>query len=153
VITPLALALGSGVLSYGLHLRRVLYERPDNAHGQWKSPLAMTIVSIVIAIGVFGVLGDWAAILGRASGRQLAEHLTSRPSVAIFAKEQLQLSGKGITVSTISGGGEYRFRYSGLRLLIYAEGKYLLVPKGWSHSDGQTIVLSDTSDMRLEFAP
>ena len=46
---------------------------------------------------------------------------------------------------------EYRYRYSGLRLLVRSAGKYFAVPDGWTQSTGTAIVLADNPGLRFEF--
>ena len=45
----------------------------------------------------------------------------------------------------------YRYRYSGLRLLIRSGGKYFLLPGNWTRDAGTVIVLGDRPDYRFEF--
>lgn len=46
---------------------------------------------------------------------------------------------------------EYAFRYEGLRLLIRSNGRFFLLPTGWSTSGGVTIALRDREGLRVEF--
>ena len=45
----------------------------------------------------------------------------------------------------------YRYRYSGLGLLIHADGRYFLLPDDWSRSNAVAIVIRDNDAIRVDF--
>jgi hypothetical protein len=56
--------------------------------------------------------------------------------------------------SLTKSASRYRFRYTGLRLIVRSGGKYFLVPAGWSSQNGASaFVIPDGDDFRLEFQP
>lgn len=47
----------------------------------------------------------------------------------------------------------YRFQYTGLRLWVHSGGKYFLLPRTWSDTNGSAAALPDNDTIRLESAP
>jgi hypothetical protein len=46
----------------------------------------------------------------------------------------------------------YRFRYSGLRLLVHSGDSYFLVPASWPRDHAAVIVLRESESIRFEYA-
>ena len=48
----------------------------------------------------------------------------------------------------------YRFRHAGLKLVVRSGGEWCLPPAGWTPGNrGAALLLPDTDDLRVEFAP
>ena len=48
----------------------------------------------------------------------------------------------------------YRYRYSGLKLVVRSGGKWFLLPASWTPGNrGAALLLSDTDELRVEFTP
>jgi hypothetical protein len=47
----------------------------------------------------------------------------------------------------------YRYRYTGLKLILQSGGQYFLLPVQWRKADGTAVVLPRTDALRLEFTP
>jgi hypothetical protein len=112
------------------------------------------VIAVALALlGVFWASSLYANALGRGRAEALAVTLPRRPAVTVFSVKSLDIQASGITATKITDqNSEYKFRYSGLRLLIYSANKYFLVNKKWSSEQGVTIVLQDTPDIRVEIA-
>lgn len=113
------------------------------------------VIAVMIAVlAVFWASSLYAAALGRGRAEVLAESLAGRPAVTVFSQRSLGIDATGVVVTRINDpAAEYRYRYSGLRLLVHSANKYFLVNARWSRAHGVTIVLDDTPDIRLEFTP
>jgi hypothetical protein len=99
-------------------------------------------------------MSEYARALGRGRAERLAASLGTRPSVTVFSKQRLFVSGAGVVETRLpQGDAAFAFSYSGLRLLIRSGGKYFLLPEEWSRRGGVAIVVADTADLRLEFGP
>jgi len=149
-ILPIALALGPATFSYGLHLRRAIRER-RTSRGQQppRSTLSLVIIVAFSIIGIFGVCTDWAKFMGRVEAQQL---VGSRPRAVVFSEQQLLIDGPGVTEAVVGGSdAAYRFRYSGLRLLRFANSNFVLFPENWSHGKDSTILLPNKPGIRVEF--
>ncbi len=113
---------------------------------------AIALVAVLIVLSAFWTASVYAAALGRGRAAVLAATLTARPHVTVFASKRLQIDVRGVVERRLTGDDvAYRYRYSGLRLLIRSGRKYFLLPDGWTRSNGTAIVLPDTPDYRFEF--
>jgi hypothetical protein len=64
--------------------------------------------------------------------------------------------GQGGSNGQGQGGPDaaYRFRYTGLKLIVRAGGRWFLLPAGWTPGNrGAALLLPDTDDLRVEFTP
>ena len=72
--------------------------------------------------------------------------------MTVYTPQRLELEGDGVVERPLRGDDlAYRYRYSGLRLLIRSGGKYFLLPDSWTRGSGAAIVLADSPDYRFEF--
>jgi hypothetical protein len=158
LITPLAIATALGALSYGGLLRKKL--QPFGSNIPAEGPSASRTVAAVksslawalIVLSAFWVLGYSASAGGQQAAHQLADTISKRPGTIIYATQGLEIDGPGVSVQEIvDPKSAYRFKYSGLKLLIRSSGKYFLVPGGWSRSNPTAIVLPDNGNIRVDF--
>ena len=157
LVPPVILGLGPGILAYSLwilrHMRASNEPGGDRGVPAWERS-GYTIAAMLTLLSLFWAASLYATALGLGRAQILAENLSSQPEVTVFSAKSLDFDALGITVTKItSADSAYKFRYSGLRLLIHSAGKYFLVNDRWSHQHGVTIVLQDTPDIRLEFTP
>jgi hypothetical protein len=157
LVPPVILGLGPSLIAYsGWTLRYVTAankKEVDRIVPMWERSGYVIAVALAL-LGVFWASSLYASALGRGRAEVLAGSLSSRPAVTVFSVKSLDINAAGVTVTRITAdSSEYKFRYSGLRLLIRSANKYFLVNESWSRERGVTIVLQDTPDIRLEFAP
>jgi hypothetical protein len=79
-----------------------------------------------------------------------------QPEAVVYSSQRLQITGPGITETRLYGiDAAFVFRYNGLRPLIHSGGHWFLLPAGWTHSNGATvIILPDTAPgIRVELGP
>jgi hypothetical protein len=147
--------IGIALLAYALHLlgRIDAAEQPrippaaDN-----RNRVAVMLVALLIVLSAFWTASTYADALGRGRAARLAAALSARPHVTVFAPKRLSIDAGGVTERRLTGDDlAYRYRYSGLRLLIRSGGKYFLLPDRWTRSSGAAIVLADSPDYRFEF--
>ena len=157
LVPPVILGLGPSLMAYTAwtlrHARASNYKITDRAVPSWERS-AYVIAAMLALLGIFWAFSLYAAALGLGRAETLAANLSSRPEVTVFSVKSLGINAVGVTASKITmADSAYKFRYSGLRLLVYSGNKYFLVNDEWSHGHGIAIVLHDTSDIRLEFTP
>jgi hypothetical protein len=112
---------------------------------------AGVLVVLLIVVSAFATTAGYAQTLGRERAVALAGRLGELPRVTVFAPQRLAIAGGGVVERRLTGPGQaYRYRYSGLRMLVRSDGKYFLLPDGWTHDDGTAIVIRD--DPRYRFA-
>jgi uncharacterized membrane protein YidH (DUF202 family) len=157
-VAPLSLTLGVAVFSYAVFIHEVA-----TAHAKATpatSPagagsLAAVAIALLIAVGLFWQVADWATAVGVGKTRDLVNHLDAQPSVTLYSAKRLALAGPdGVSETTLPGNdAAYRYRYTGLRLLFRSGGKYLLLSDQWTRADGRTFLIDDTPEVRLDFSP
>jgi hypothetical protein len=157
LLRPASSGIGIGVLAYGLYLRGQVATgaRPSSAQNQPHRGLRpdMALVCLLVVLSAFWTASVYATALGRGRAIETAQRLRLRPQVTVYAPQRLHLDGPGIFEQRLAGRySAYRYRYSGLRLLIRSDGKYFLLPDGWSRGAGAAIVLADGQGLRYEFA-
>jgi hypothetical protein len=151
LVTPVALAVGSGFALYGRRVARLLGD-------DQRFRAVVLLLALVMATNVFWATATFAEWSGRGTAMELAEHLDRLPSVILDTTQQLHLTSPGIeervlrtTAGAPADGQTYFYRYRGLRLLIQGSDRLFLVPGGsWSASDSTLVVPLDSS-VRLQF--
>lgn len=157
VLTPLSLMLGVGLVSYAVLVERRRREPRPRPAASSPGPLSLPgltviLVSMLIAVGLVWVVANYAEIKGREEGEFVHDQLEFQPGVVVYSAQRLHIGGVGVDERAFpEPESAYRFRYDGLKLLFHSNGRYFLVPASWSLSDGTTIVLRETDDVRLEF--
>jgi hypothetical protein len=108
----------------------------------------LALIGVVVFLSVFWATKDLAQALGRGQAQRLERSLSTQPGAIVYSERPLYLPG--VSEAALSGGG-YRFRYTGLRLLVRSAGRYFLIPDGWTRANGVVVVLRDDESMRVEF--
>jgi hypothetical protein len=158
---PLGLALSImlisavGVLGYSQHLRSLrlaaLGRRPEDRHGSSQTRAGAVVL---VTLGLLGVLW-WLALYATQVGERIAvdsvEALQDQPEIIIYSSDRIALAGPGIVVDEIQqAGSKYRYRYGGLRLLVQAGGKYILIPVGWQKGRDSVFLVQGNDAIRLD---
>jgi hypothetical protein len=156
LVVPLSPGLGIVLLAYAVYLHGQLSSSAGGAAAPRSRPtpgsLALVLVGLIVVLSMFWTVSEYADALGRGRAERLEAGLSSRPGVIVFSKEDLGLTGPGVVVERLRGASSaFRFRYSGLRLLIRSNDKYFLLPEQWTHSTGAAVVLPDAERLRFEF--
>jgi hypothetical protein len=109
-------------------------------------------VFLVVAIGLFWSVGEYAIGVGQTRGRQITESLTATSDAVVFSEKDLGISAPGVLKTACAGtDAAYRYRDDGLKLIFQSSGQYLFLPAGWTRSEGSAIVIPRTDSLRLEF--
>jgi hypothetical protein len=152
-LVPMSLGLGVLLIGYAISLWRA-------TSGTQLRPLGDSDgIDIVVRVMFAGLLvltlfwsvAKYAQIHGVEYALQLAQRAESLPGVVVFAPHALHLDGGGIRETVLIGDqGSHYYRYDGLRLLVRASDRYILLPLNWQPGM-RTIVLHDDPSIRLEF--
>jgi hypothetical protein len=154
LLTPF---LQGGGIALGSYAAYILRRKPGNRDRQTLRRRRMTeralfgVAVLLVMMNFFWGATMYAAALG--TGRSESLLITNRPSVTIFSKQSLGLSGSVRKDPVEDPDSLYKYRYTQLRLLIQSNDKYFLVTEGWTPLEGSTIVLDDSPDIRLELSP
>ena len=145
VLTPVLLVVGTLLLGWMRHLRRVF------GAGSPRSLLEAMAFWLLLTLGVFWAVSDFARVAGRGAAQFTGRNLHARPAVTVFSVEELGLEGPGVVLSEEPTPARYRFGYSGLRLLLRTEEQYVLAPEEWEPG-GTVFVLDQEPTLRYEFS-
>jgi hypothetical protein len=106
-------------------------------------------------LAAFWAESVYATQVGAHLAAQVASTPSSRPAVVVYSRDRLQITGPGVQVVPVGDDtAAYRFRYTGLRLLIVANARWILIPEGWTRGNGATvIVLPEGGSLRVDFQP
>jgi hypothetical protein len=126
------------------------HRRPPGvaAIGEWAACF------VLVGVGLFWAAGDYSAAVGTGRGHAVELDLPASPDVVLHSAEDLRLVSAGVTATPCADGGDgpAAYRYQGLKLIMQAGDRYVLLPAGWRHGTGAAIVLPRTDSVRLEFS-
>lgn len=152
-LVPMSLGLGVLLIGYATSLWRV-------ASGTQLRPLGDSdVIDIVtraafvafLTLTLFWSVALYATISGFKDAQQIAQRPAGLPGVVVFAPRPLHLSGGRIRETVLIGDQDSRYyRYDGLRLLVRAGNRYILLPANW-RPGMRAVVLPDDPAVRLEF--
>jgi len=109
------------------------------------------VVATVLA--VFWVATVYAGEAGSGLARQVDESPGLLPLVTVFSANYLDLPGSAVSATqNASPDGGPLYRYTGLRLLTYSEGRWFLVTGSYPGYRSTVTVLADASGLRVEVA-
>ncbi len=147
-VAPLCLVLGVTLLSVAGHT--VHAERLSYSGGAGIAEL--TALTIVMAMALFWAAGDYSAAVGRERAAELAGSLNQRSQVVLFSDKALGITAAGVrTLRCVSASAAYRYRYSGLVLLLNSNGQYVFLPTGWNRRTGSAIAVPKSEQIRLDY--
>jgi hypothetical protein len=149
LLPPVVLGGGVTLAVYAAWLLQTILRPDRSAPTSWER-LIRIAVCLLVFLCTFWAATVYGTALGRGRGMDLERSLSSRPRVVVLSKKSLELGGHS---SVLGKAATYRYRYSGLRLLVRSEKRYFIVPDRWSHEDGTVIVLDESPDIRIEFTP
>jgi hypothetical protein len=159
VLAPTALGAFAVLVEYGLWTATRCSALPawlGQAAVAHVTGLRRAILVLVLVLSVFWAVSNLAEERGLAGARLTEQVLAAMPRAVVYSDKDLQLTGPGITVSAPIGADQAKhFRYAGLRPLLYAGGKWFLLPAGWRAGSGSTVLIlqPDPIGTRVELAP
>jgi hypothetical protein len=126
--------------------------QPSRRSGSTSAVVAeWSAVFVIVSVGLFWAIGEYAIGVGSARGQQLGE-LAGQPDVILRSDHDLGIIGPGLRATTCGNSASPSgYRYDGLRLVIQSSGQYLFLPEGWTPATGGAIVVPRTDEIHLEF--
>lgn len=152
---PLMLVASVGLLGYSGYLRSLRLATPGRRQeGSRTSSHARAQAVLLVAVGLLGVtwwLALYAVQVGERSAMDSAATLANEPDITVYSSDRIALAGPEIVVDEIQQvGNKYRYRYTGLRLLAQAGGKYVLLPVGWQKGRDSVFLIPYNDAIRLD---
>ncbi|MFI8992598.1 hypothetical protein [Streptomyces sp. NPDC053542] len=132
----------------------LLLGQSDAAHpagpvrGLWSRALPTAAAGLFLVWAVALVAGE----LGRQDARKAADHLVRRTAVVVLSTERLSITGPGLVAEELKGM-RYRYRYTGLRLLLERDRRYYLLPVGWQKRTDPLYVIEDDGNTLIQLMP
>ncbi|WP_433467985.1 hypothetical protein [Spirillospora sp. CA-128828] len=157
-LSPAALGAGALLLEYVAEAAT----RYGVARGRWSELLGSTravrrLLLIALAlIAAFWSTANTAQRHGLDAARAIELSLLTRPQAVVYAQDRQFISGPGVGVVRLNGAdAAFGYRYNGLRALAHAGGRWFLLPAGWTHGNGATVILLPDSakNVRVDLAP
>lgn len=149
---PVLLCAAATALLASAHLGR-LYQPVDAGTSLAPSSAvwSLSLVTILV-VGYFWAVTFHAAHAGTRLSTDRAQHLVSEPAVALYSKERLAISGHGLDVQQLKSreSDDFKYRYIGLRLLIYTNARYFLLPAEWRRGRDAVFVIGDEPSVRID---
>ncbi|MFD7665586.1 hypothetical protein [Streptomyces sp. NPDC059788] len=118
------------------------------ARGLWRRGLPVAAAALFLVWVVALVAGQ----LGTKDARAAAAHLVRRSAVVVLSTERLSLTGPGLVTETLPGM-HYRYRYTGLRLILERDRRYYTLPVGWHARTDPTYVIEDDDTILVQIMP
>jgi hypothetical protein len=140
---PLALPLAAGLLVLAGTLRS---PTPDRAgSGMWS-----LLVAALALLGLLWAVALYAQHIGQRVALGVAGSIATRSEVVLYSTERVSIAGTGVAVTALpKEDSKYRFRYTGLRMLIYANDRYFLLPANWQRGRDSVFVI-ENDDVRVD---
>ncbi|MGY1762285.1 hypothetical protein ACI79G_15180 [Geodermatophilus sp. SYSU D00779] len=150
LLPPVLLASGPLVTAYA-----VRWLPPPEVPAARSAQISTVAVGGLVILSLFWAASLYADALGRGRAQQLGASLTLQPRVTVYSERPLAIDPAVATTAQLDAaeGGRYLYRYSQLRLLIRSDDKYFLLPDDWTLATGTVLVIPDSPEVRVEFAP
>ncbi|WP_037306373.1 hypothetical protein [Amycolatopsis orientalis] len=141
-------------LGFALGVLMVLFAWRRWASAHRSHLLELVLGYLLVSIGLFWAVSDYSASVGVRRGFEVAAQIPTRPAATIYSAESLNLTAGGVLqVKCADPDAAYKYRYTGLRLLLQSGGQYVFVPWTWRAGTDVAFVLPKSDKLRLEFGP
>jgi hypothetical protein len=149
---PFCLGLGVFVLVYGLSLYQRVSTRSVVSPAE--QALQRTLCVVLLLILLLWTVSELAQRQGMEAAHEYRSDPGALPSTVIYAPRRLHLEGLGIAETPLPDPGAlYRYRYTGLHLLLHSNQRYFLLPACWATDPwARAIALPADASLRLEFS-
>jgi hypothetical protein len=144
------LGLALGVILLVFSWRRLDSRR----HGSTFRVAEWITTYLLVALSLFWAVGEYSSRVGVRRAFEHELQLRARPAATLYSTQSLNLTAAGVE-QVVCGqpDAKYKYRYTGLKLLLQSGGQYVFVPADWRASRGASFVIPRTDTLRLEFAP
>lgn len=127
--------------------RRLTPPSANTTRVRWPETGALVLIAGITVLSMFWAANSVAHAHGRGDAIDMSGTLASRPGIILDTKERLDIVLPGMTEYSLPGP-TFKYRYRGLRLLVEAHDRLLLVTDAWEKGDGKTLVIADDDSIR-----
>jgi hypothetical protein len=151
-ILPAALVLTAAAIAYARWLKHFELVDPANASTKdWSVDIEAFCLLILAAIGALWLTSTNAAASGERDAAIIASNPVSRPEIVVYSKHHLAIAGRGVTLKNLKAtDGDFKYQYTGLRLLIQRKDVYILLPSQWTRGADPVFRLTADSEIRID---
>lgn len=155
---PVALGTGALLAEYTIYLAAAYTSLPPQLTDTFRAtrPLRRILIGALLLVSAFWATAVVAEQRGNAVAQAIEASLPVQPEAVVYSSQHLQITGPGITETPLPAtDAAFAFRYNGLRPLIHSGGHWFLLPAGWTHSNGATVIIlpDATPGIRVELGP
>ena len=114
------------------------------------------LLAALALVAVFWTATTVAQQRGVGAANAIEASLLVRPQAVVYSRTRLQITGSGVMLSRLDASdAAFAYRYSGLRTLVHAGGRWFLLPAGWTRDNGATVIVlpDSTADIRVDLSP
>ncbi len=143
--------IASLLVAIGLLLGRTsaALPRSGSLSPTWERAVSLVAAGLFLIWAVALVAGQ----LGTHDAQDDASQLVRQVSVVILSTDPLSMKSPGLVYEDLGPSQHYRYRYSGLRLLIERDHHYYMVSLGWRNNIDPTFVMEGSDSIRIELGP
>jgi hypothetical protein len=152
LLPPALLGIGVIVTVYATRVLRHAGARRNTRPELWER-YAGWAAGLLALLMLFWAFSLYAAALGTGRAMQLQTALDGQPSVTVYSAQDLSLGPPVVTTRIESPDAAYRYRYTGLKLVLKSGGKFFMLTSGWDQQTGLAVVLDEGPTVRFEFSP
>jgi hypothetical protein len=158
LVSPIALGTGALLVEYTVYIAATYTSLSPQLADTLRTTQAVrrVLIGALLLVSAFWATAVIAQQRGEVVAQAIEMSLPIQPEAVVYSRQRLQITGPGITATHLPGAdAAFAYRYSGLRPLIHSGGHWFLLPAGWTHSNGATvIILSDTAPgIRVDLGP
>ncbi len=148
----LGLALGVLLLIFSWH--RWNFSTGTGRPGSGFTVAEWFVTYLLVTFGLFWAAGDYSHGVGVRNAFETEAQLPGRPAATLYSAQSLNLTADGVLqVACNQPDAAYKYRYTGLKLLLQSGDQYVFVPANWQAASGAAFVIPRTDTLRLEFSP
>jgi hypothetical protein len=114
------------------------------------------LILALVVTATFWATTDLAYQQGIATASLVQLSLPLQSQAVVYSADDLHLPIPAQNVTPLGGKDTaYHFRYNGLRPLVYAQGRWFLLPVGWTADNGSSVIVlqDDPGLIRVDLAP
>lgn len=158
MITPYSLGLSGVALEYACWLtaRTTVADSTLGRLVRTGVNLRRGLVAALVVLATFWAVTALANGRGTARAEAVEISLRTRSQAVVYSRTDLRLTGPGVRLTRLPGAdNDFRYRYNGLRPLLFSGGRWLLLPVGWTSNNGSTVIIlaEDPGLVRVDVAP
>jgi hypothetical protein len=145
-VTPIALMVGLLGVGLAVLFRRALGLSQDATVAP---PVVVVGFAVLVILATFYATSEYAGWVGATRARQALASPSGLPAVSLLSSKSLHIDVTDVDEEELGASG-YRYRYTGLRLLIRNDSHYVFLHDGWDRATGQTILVPVDDVERLD---